>query len=128
MTIQLYKEIGKTLRTQRRSKDLTLELVAEAVGVSANYISELEKGDRGKLPSDTVLKRLSVVLNLDEKELFKGYGKIPLSVKEELQGNDRLLSTLYEAIHNPSLTDKDRSNLYSDIQRLYISYIGSKLK
>ncbi|MEC2463801.1 helix-turn-helix transcriptional regulator [Bacillus cereus] len=128
MEKQLYKEIGKTLRSQRRSKDLTLEIVAEAVGVSANYISELEKGDRGKLPSDIVLKRLSVVLNLDEKELFMGYGKIPLSVKEELKENNKLLDTLYEAIHNPNLTDKDKSNFYSDIQKLYISHVGSKLK
>ncbi|WP_257130963.1 helix-turn-helix domain-containing protein [Bacillus pseudomycoides] len=117
-----YKEIGSILRLRRKNKGLTLEVVAEFVGVSINYISELERG-KGKVPSDSVLQRLAMVLSLDEQEVFKGYGKLPVSIVQELESNDMLLRTLYDIKNNPELTDADRNNLYDEIHKLYLKHL-----
>ncbi|EEM74189.1 Transcriptional regulator, MerR [Bacillus thuringiensis IBL 4222] len=48
-----------------------------------------------------------------------GFGKIPLSVVEELQSNEKLLSILYGVIHNPNVS---REDFYNDMQKLYFKY------
>ncbi|MRB31225.1 helix-turn-helix domain-containing protein, partial [Bacillus thuringiensis] len=116
---RLYKEVGRTLRVQRKQQGLSLDSVSKQVGISINYLSELEKGDKGKVPSDNVLQRLITILNLNEKELYVGFGKIPLSVVEELQSNEKLLSILYGVIHNPNVS---REDFYNDMQKLYFKY------
>lgn len=121
-----FKEIGKTLRLRRKEKGLTLEIVADYVGVSINYISELELGKFGKVPSDYVLRKLTKILNLDEKEVFQGFGKLPASIVEELEDNETLLHTLYEIKKNKKLTDDDRNLLYDEIHNLYLSHIRKK--
>lgn len=40
-------EIGKRLRSFRKAKRLTQEKLAEALGTNAQYISQLERGERG---------------------------------------------------------------------------------
>ncbi|PGZ29514.1 hypothetical protein COE50_22125 [Bacillus anthracis] len=118
-----FKEIGKTLRLRRKQKDLTLESVASQVGVSFNYISELERGDKGKIPSDEVLAKLSIILGIDEKELFTGFGKLPNSLVMELSTNEMYLDTLYRIQKDPNLTDKDRNELYFEIRQLYLKHL-----
>ncbi|PGF05211.1 helix-turn-helix domain-containing protein [Bacillus toyonensis] len=122
MTARQYKEVGRTLRVQRKQQGLSLDSVSKEVGISINYLSELEKGDKGKVPSDSILQRLVSVLDLNEKELYMGFGKIPLSVVEELQSNEKLLSTLYGVIHNPNVVKED---FYNDMQKLYFQYASS---
>ena len=69
MTARLYKEVGRTLRVQRKQQGLSLDSVSKQLVISINYLSELEKGDKGKVPSDNVLQRLITILKLNEKEL-----------------------------------------------------------
>lgn len=123
MTERDYKNIGNILRLRRKRKGLTLETVAEFAGVSINYISELERGTKGKVPSDAILQRLAMILTLDEKEVFEGFGKLPASIVQELESNDMLLNTLYEIKNNPNLTIEDRNKLYSEIHNLYLKHL-----
>ncbi|MBE7117280.1 helix-turn-helix domain-containing protein [Bacillus paranthracis] len=119
-----FKKIGKTLRLRRRQKGLTLETLASQVGVSFNYISELERGDKQKVPSDEVLIKLADLLSIDEKEIFEGFGKLPNSIVQELEQNEMLLNTLYEIKSNPNLSDIDRNALYMEIRKLYLKHLG----
>ncbi|PGD08246.1 hypothetical protein COM34_14180 [Bacillus wiedmannii] len=119
-----FKKIGKTLRLRRRKKGLTLEMIAKYVGVSFNYISELERGDKKKVPSDDVLIKLAEILSIDEKEIFEGFGKLPNSLVQELEQNETLLNTLYEIRNNPNLTDIDRNAIYIEIRKLYLKHLG----
>ncbi|MGD2278188.1 helix-turn-helix domain-containing protein [Bacillus wiedmannii] len=119
-----FKKIGKTLRLRRRKKGLTLEMIAKYVGVSFNYISELERGDKKKVPSDDVLIKLAEILSIDEKEIFEGFGKLPNSLVQELEQNETLLNTLYEIRNNPNLTDIDRNAIYMEIRKLYLKHLG----
>ncbi|WP_144466708.1 helix-turn-helix domain-containing protein [Bacillus nitratireducens] len=119
-----FKKIGKTLRLRRRKKGLTLETIANHVGVSFNYISELERGDKQKVPSDDVLTKLAEILSMDEKEIFEGFGKLPNSIVQELEQNEMLLNTLYEIKTNANLTEEDRNALYVEIRNLYLKHLG----
>jgi transcriptional regulator with XRE-family HTH domain len=117
---------GNRLRERRKSLDFTMKYVAEQVGVSENYISELEKGTKGKVPSDLIIRELAKVYKFDEGELFKGFGKIPLSLREELKGNEGLMDTLYKIKKSKKLSDDDRNRLYDEIHKLYEKHLDEK--
>lgn len=119
-------EVGKMLRERRKNFDFTLRFVSEKIGVSENYISEIEKGTKGKIPSDLIIRQLAEIYKVDERELFKGFGKIPISLKEELEKNEGLTDTLYRIQKNKKLNDDDRNNLYDEIQKLYLKHLDEK--
>jgi transcriptional regulator with XRE-family HTH domain len=77
------ENVGDILRGKRIEKRYTLEAVSSAVGVSINYISKLEKGENFN-PSDEVIFKLALALDIDEDSLFISYGKIPLSTRKVL--------------------------------------------
>jgi len=62
-------KFGKRLRKIRRNKDLTQEQLAEQIGVSADFIGQIERGLRS--PSFENLQRLSEVLEVKVEELFQ---------------------------------------------------------
>lgn len=119
-------EIGTRLRERRKSLDFTLKYASTKVGVSENYISEIEKGTKGKIPSDDVIRKLADVYMMEERELFRGFGKLPISLVEELEKHDVLLDTLYRIKKNKHLKDEDRERLYSEIQKLYLKHLEGK--
>jgi transcriptional regulator with XRE-family HTH domain len=59
---------GKRLRQVRRERDLTQEQLAEAVGVSAEAVSNFERGVHA--PSFETLEKLSEALRVTVHELF----------------------------------------------------------
>ncbi len=61
---------GKLLKEARIRKKLTLREVAEFVGVSAMYISQLEHEERVPTKSQ-YLPKISVILGLDPEEMIK---------------------------------------------------------
>jgi len=61
--------IGKNLRKLRKAKGLTQKEVAEAVVVTASYISKIENGN--VFFSITLLCKLCVLLKAQPKEMFK---------------------------------------------------------
>jgi transcriptional regulator with XRE-family HTH domain len=103
-----------------------MKYVAEQVGVSENYISEIEKGTKGKIPSDFIIRELAKVYKFDEGELFKGFDKIPLSLREELKENEGLMDTLYRIKKSKKLSDDDRNRLYDEIHKLYEKHLDEK--
>jgi len=60
---------GRRLRQIRRQKDLTQEQLAEAVGVSVEFISNIERGISA--PSFETLEKLTAVLQVPVHELFQ---------------------------------------------------------
>ena len=64
----LRARFGKRLRQIRRQKDLTQEQLAEAVGVSVEFLSNIERGINA--PSFETLEKLCAVLNVPTHELF----------------------------------------------------------
>lgn len=60
---------GRRLRHLRRQKDLTQEQLAEAVGISVEFLSNIERGINA--PSFETLERLAAVLQLPFDAFFQ---------------------------------------------------------
>ena len=65
----LRTRFGKRLRKIRREKDITQEQLAEAIGVTGEFISNLERGKSA--PSFETVEKLSEALGVDVEEFFK---------------------------------------------------------
>lgn len=66
---ELKKIFGKKLRRIRRGKDLTQEQLAEAIGVTPEFLSNMERGVNGA--SFETLEKLSRVLEVPVDEFFR---------------------------------------------------------
>lgn len=66
--------LGKNIALLRARRDLTQEILAEKVGVSARYIQNVESGEN--FPSLPTLARLRAALRCDWNELFAGCEKV----------------------------------------------------
>jgi transcriptional regulator with XRE-family HTH domain len=65
----LRSRFGRRLRYIRRHKDLTQEQLAEAVGISVEFLSNIERGINA--PSFETLEKLAQVLQVSVQELFQ---------------------------------------------------------
>ncbi len=65
----LRNRFGKRLRYIRRHKDLTQEQLAEAVGISVEFLSNLERGVNA--PSFETLEKLATVLEVRVQAFFE---------------------------------------------------------
>ena len=65
---ELKQKFGKRLRFVRRQKDLTQEQLAELVGLSVEFISNIERGINA--PSFNTLEKLEQVLHTPVSEMF----------------------------------------------------------
>ena len=59
---------GKNLRKIRRSKDLTQEKLAEILGVSVEFVSNMERGVNA--PSFETIEKIAEAFDLPFSELF----------------------------------------------------------
>lgn len=64
---------GQSLRRMRQERQWSQEQLAEAAGVTLNYIGNLERGEQG--PSLHILVRLARALEMDLPELLGDFGR-----------------------------------------------------
>ena len=62
---------GKRMREIRISKNLSVQKVADEVGIQRNYVSQIEKGD--KIPSADTMIRIANVLSVTMDSLLCDY-------------------------------------------------------
>ncbi|HEY9695641.1 MAG TPA: helix-turn-helix transcriptional regulator [Oculatellaceae cyanobacterium] len=67
---------GKIIRQARKGKELSQRELAKLVGVDYTYLSKLENDHAGYPPSEDVINKLAVHLNLNEDELRHLAGRI----------------------------------------------------
>ena len=63
------QEIGKALKKARKSFGLTQLQVAEKVGITSNYYSMIERGEK-KNPGSKVMTEIAKVLKLKASDIF----------------------------------------------------------
>lgn len=68
---------GKVISEARAAKELTQRALADAIGVTASHVSDME-GDR-RSPSPEVMAKLADVLSIDVEYLSYLTGKFPES-------------------------------------------------
>lgn len=66
-------QLGQRLKAAREARGLTQEMLAEKVDVSAQYISDVERGMVGV--SLSTLKRLCLMLQVSSDQLLFGAGQ-----------------------------------------------------
>ena len=96
--------LGKKIREERLKKDLTQFALAEEIGVSQNFLGDVERGI--KAPSMTTSIRLANVLGISLDVLFAD----SLTFKEDVDDfyiNERQLSILKKMV-------KDIKNNFND--------------
>lgn len=80
------KSFGELLTFFREKKDVTLRELARGIGVSAPFLSDVEKGRRAALTAERI-EKVVVVLHLDEEEataLYNAAGKQKNSIPPDL--------------------------------------------
>lgn len=83
--------------------DYSLRRVATRVGVSAQFLSRVEKGEA--LPSEAVIERIAHVLDEDPDVLFALAGKVPEDLREVIRERPVLFSRLLRELRRcPSET------------------------
>lgn len=110
-------EFGQYITKLRSEKDLTIKRVAEELGISANYLSELERGK--KMASDHLIRDIAKFLGKDENELFTVAGKTPLMAQEAMEQYPELGKTIAEIKADSRLTEDQKQNLFDQITNLY---------
>jgi len=75
-------EICIIIHKRRKELGLTLKQLASLSGVSAAYISRVERGER--FPSVTILKTLAKPLQVPEIVLFSWAGYLPDDIVQEM--------------------------------------------
>lgn len=117
--IQLLRQFdaGQYLKQLRGNR--TLATLSKELSVSSAYLSDIE---RGKMPSDRFMGVLADFYEIDEDELFKLWGKVPMLAKDEIQNNATLQRTLREISRNKKLTDEKKEKLYDEIYKTYLRF------
>lgn len=82
--------IGKGIRNNRQRLKLTIEQLAEAAGVDANYLAHVETGS--KTPSLPMVAKVMDALGVGPAALFVGgHGAIKASEGDDLERKIRVL-------------------------------------
>jgi transcriptional regulator with XRE-family HTH domain len=84
--------LGQKIRELREARQLSLRALAEKVGVSAPFLSDLEHGRRGTEKVDEIARALGVNAN----ELRKLSGKLTPELKTWLAENPGVVALLQE--------------------------------
>ncbi len=84
--------LGEAIRLLRQERGLTLRALAERVGVSAPFLSDIEHNRR----KTEKIKEIAKVLDVPIEELQQLDGRVPPDLKEWLAGNPPLVALLKE--------------------------------
>lgn len=68
MTDKILKRIGIKLQAARRLKGLTQEQIANKVGITRNYYSQIERGERN--PTTTVIVSIIEALGVELTDIL----------------------------------------------------------
>ena len=80
-----YKELGKRIRAERRSQDLTQEKLAEMAEISDSFMGHIERG--GRTLSIETLAKLASALNMSIEYIICGeHNYQPNMLPEEILG------------------------------------------
>ncbi len=81
------EQLGKRIKSLRRSKGHTQERLAEIIDINPNYLAVIERGEAN--PTLALLERLSEGLEVPLSELFqyrREEGYLPVELRQKLDG------------------------------------------
>ncbi|MEG0872934.1 MAG: helix-turn-helix transcriptional regulator [Clostridia bacterium] len=99
------KMFGRKIREARENKNFTQAYIAEQIGISQNFLGDIERGI--KLPSLNTLIRLSNVLKLSLDTMFADSLENTLYEPDEIYYTDKQLSLMKGVIKTITDNFKD---------------------
>ncbi len=115
-----YRGFADSIRHRRKQLELTLSQVAEQMGWSVPYVSELERGVKQPPPDDNV-HRLALVLQLDPQTLVDEAAMSRRSIEIDLEGvgqMQRQLALLLARRFYHGLSDEEAEALIKSLQQV----------
>lgn len=115
-----YRGFADEIRHRRKQLNLTLSQVAEKMGWSIPYVSELERGVKQPPPAEGV-KQLALVLQLDSDELITEAALSRRSIEIDLEGiglAQRRLALLLARRFDQGLSDEEAIDLLHQLEEL----------
>ncbi|SKA89083.1 Helix-turn-helix [Clostridium sp. USBA 49] len=111
--------LGSTIKAYRLSKKITLKELAEKVGITASFLSDIENNK--KQPSVETLGKLAEAFNIPLYMLFKDTSNEEISKKiDEKPLNQNSFILQAEALFlSDNLTKEDKEAIFKDITDLY---------
>ena len=114
------KEAGAKLRELRKATKLSVFKVGRAIGMSGNYISQIERGERPA--SDAALIALAELYGVDQKELFGLYGKLPNEEVNMIMQMPELRNLFMEVTSKKELSNEDRQQMLEEFKVIATKY------
>jgi transcriptional regulator with XRE-family HTH domain len=112
------KTIGQLLRLKRLEKGYTLDIASSLIGVSINYIAEIEKGNKAN-PSDHIIEKIAEVYGMDQDDLFLSFNKVPLTAKLEIEEHPTLARAISQIRNDKEMTPDKKEALYNKMVYWY---------
>jgi HTH-type transcriptional regulator, competence development regulator len=100
-------QFGSHLRDLRKARRLTQQQLADAVGVDFTYISKVENG-RVDPPSETTIRKIAGVLDVEAEELLAMAGKVSPELKDAAASEPQLALLLRTIGKKPLTPDQYR--------------------
>lgn len=115
------KEFGDRIRKLREEKkqsdpSFTLRQFAQAVGISATFLSKVETGEFPP-PSAENIKRMAELLEVNADELLALAGKVDPGLPEFIREKPKALADFLRTAQEHGLTEKDFEKLTDKIKK-----------
>jgi transcriptional regulator with XRE-family HTH domain len=105
MSEKVSMTFGKRVRELRLKEHLSQRDLAGQVGVDFTYLSKIENGIVDP-PSDSVIKKIAKVLEVDTEELLALAAKVSPNEFRDVVEEDNRIGVLFRRLQSGALTDE----------------------
>ncbi len=107
MTDEKKTSFGAYVRQERESREIGLREMAKKIGVSATYLSKIER-DEFSPPAEDKVRKIAEFFDLDVDELLALAGKVSSDLSELIRANPRELAALLRTTKGMTADDVAR--------------------
>ena len=107
--------LGDLINRGRLAKKLSLRALARHTGIAPSYLADIENDRR--IPSESVLRSISEVLDLDFDGLMQQAGRLGEGAEQYLR-QEKLAGQLFRRVAETNLDQKGLRNLLDRLEQL----------
>lgn len=113
-------KFGEKIKDVRVSKKISIRTMAKRLGISAGYLSKIERGEE-KPPMGDLISEIAKYLEIPEHELFnlaKDAGRVPKELSDVYQKNKTFMRKLPEFLRTASDANLNEEQWNALIKRI----------
>lgn len=103
-------DFGTYLKNLRKDRRITQRDLADRINVDFTYISKIESGKEGYIPSTVTISKIAEVLGVDADELILLANKVPDTIRDTIVDDDLAAAFLRKV---PRLSSEQRDKVKS---------------